>query len=140
MVPWTVRNVFRAPDEDGSTIVGTHGYMPYEQYMGQASPASDLFALGATFLHLLTGRAPPEFMGSAGRLEVPTGLPFGEPLRSVLVRLLAPAPADRFQSAREARATLLGAAYEKSGALVATTKNGKPTNPKSSQSTESTGL
>lgn len=113
-----VRNVFRAPDEDGSTIVGTHGYMPYEQYMGQASPASDLFALGATFLHLLTGRAPPEFMGSAGRLEVPAGLPFGEPLRSVLVRLLAPVPADRFQSAREARAMLLGASYEKSATLV----------------------
>lgn len=113
-----VRNVFRAPDEDGSTIVGTHGYMPYEQYMGQASPASDLFALGATFLHLLTGRAPPEFMGSAGRLEVPAGLPFGEPLRSVLVRLLAPAPADRFQSARDARAALLGAAYEKGASVV----------------------
>ena len=66
-----VRNVFRAPDDDGSTVVGTYGYMPYEQYMGQASPASDLYALGATFLHLLTGRPPPEFMSTAGRLEVP---------------------------------------------------------------------
>ena len=105
-----VRNVFRAPEEDGSTVVGTHGYMPYEQYMGQASPASDLYALGATLLHLVTGRAPPEFMTSAGRLEVPATLPLGDPLRGVLVRLLAPAPADRFQSAREARAALLGAA------------------------------
>jgi serine/threonine protein kinase len=103
-----VRNVFRAPDEDGSTVVGTHGYMPYEQYMGQASPASDLYALGATLLHLITGRAPPEFMSTAGRLDVPTGLPFGEPVREVLVRLLAPAQADRFQSAREVRAALLG--------------------------------
>lgn len=104
-----VRNVFRGPLEDGSTVVGTHGYMPYEQYMGQASPASDLYALGATLLHLVTGRAPPEFLSSAGRLEVPASLPFGDPLRSVLVRLLAPAQADRFQSAREARAALLGA-------------------------------
>ncbi|MGQ0702686.1 MAG: serine/threonine protein kinase [Gemmatimonadales bacterium] len=113
-----VRNVFRAPDEDGSTIVGTHGYMPYEQYMGQASPASDLYALGATLLHLVTGRAPPDFMGEAGRLEVPAGLP--EPLRAVLVRMLAPAPADRFQSAREVRAALLGVAVQqaKRGALV----------------------
>ena len=105
-----VRNVFRSPDEDGSTVVGTHGYMPYEQYMGQASPASDLYALGATLLHVVTGRAPPEFMSTAGRLEVPVTLPFGDPLRGVLVRLLAPAQADRFQSAREARAALLGAA------------------------------
>ena len=103
-----VRNVFRAPEEDGSTVVGTHGYMPYEQYMGQASPASDLYALGATLLHLLTGRAPPEFMTTAGRLEVPTGLSCGDPVREVLVRLLAPAQADRYQSAREVRAALLG--------------------------------
>ena len=102
-----VRNVFRGADEAGSTVVGTYGYMPYEQYMGQASPASDLFALGATFLHLVTGRAPPQFMSSAGRLEVPADLPCGEPLRGVLTRLLSAAPGDRFQSAREARAALL---------------------------------
>jgi serine/threonine protein kinase len=103
-----VRNVFRAPEDDGSTVVGTYGHMPYEQYMGQASPASDLYALGATLLHLITGRAPPEFMTTAGRLEVPPGLPFGDSLREILVRLLAPAQADRFQSAREVRAALLG--------------------------------
>ena len=102
-----VRNVFRGADDAGSTVVGTYGYMPYEQYMGQASPASDLFALGATFLHLVTGRAPPQFMSPAGRLEVPVDLPCGEPLRGVLVRMLAAAPSDRFQSAREARAALL---------------------------------
>ena len=102
-----VRNVFHSAEEAGSTIVGTYGYMPYEQYMGQASPASDLYALGATFLHLVTGRAPPEFLSPAGRLEVPDPLPCGEPLRSVLARMLAPAPSDRFQSARAARTALL---------------------------------
>jgi hypothetical protein len=105
-----VRNVFRAPDDDGSTVVGTYGYMPYEQYMGQASPASDLYALGATFLHLLTGRPPPEFMSTAGRLEVPANLPCGEPMRRVLVRLLSPAQADRFQAAREVKAAMFGQA------------------------------
>ena len=103
-----VRNVFRSPDDDGSTVVGTYGYMPYEQYMGQASPASDLYALGATFLHLVTGRPPPEFMTTAGRLEIPPALPCGEPLRGLLVRMLAPAQVDRFQTAREVRAALLG--------------------------------
>jgi hypothetical protein len=28
-----VRNVFKASGESGSTVVGTYGYMPYEQYM-----------------------------------------------------------------------------------------------------------
>ena len=103
-----VRNVFRAPDDDGSTVVGTYGYMPYEQYMGQASPASDLYALGATFLHLLTGRPPPEFMSTAGRLEVPANLPCGEPMRGVLVRLLSPAQADRFQAAKDVKGAMFG--------------------------------
>ncbi len=102
-----VRNVFRAPEEGGSTVVGTYGYMPYEQYMGQASPSSDLYALAATFLHLVTGRAPPEFMSGEARIEVPAALPCGEPLRGLLARMLAPSPADRYQTAREARAGLL---------------------------------
>ena len=105
-----VRNVFRAADEGGSTIVGTYGYMPYEQYMGQASPASDLYALAASFLHLMTGRAPPEFMSPAGRLEVPAGLPCNDAMQRVLARLLQPAANDRFQSAREARRALVGGA------------------------------
>lgn len=105
-----VRSVFRAPDEAGSTVAGTYGYMPYEQLMGQASPASDLYALAATFLHLITGRAPPEFMTEAGRLEVPSSLPCGERVRAVLSRMLSPSPADRYRSARDVRAAMLGGA------------------------------
>jgi hypothetical protein len=103
-----VRNTFRGPAESGSTIVGTYGYMPYEQMMGQAAPSSDLYALAATFLQLITGRAPPEFMSASGRLEVPRDLPCGEPLRGVLARMLAAAPSERYPSARAARNALLG--------------------------------
>ncbi len=105
-----VRNVFRAPNESTSTVVGTYGYMPYEQYMGQASPSSDLYALGATFLHLITGRPPSDFMTDAGRLEVPESLPCGEPLRAVLARLLATAPGDRYPTAKAARSALFARA------------------------------
>lgn len=113
-----VRNVFMDPDESGSTVVGTYGYMPYEQTMGQASAASDLYALAATFLHLVTGRAPPEFMGESGRLAVPASLPCGERLRMVLTRLLQAAPGERYQSARETTAALL--AEEPAGTALAT--------------------
>jgi len=40
------------------TAIGTPGYAPPEQYQGLAEPASDLYALGATMHHLLTGRDP----------------------------------------------------------------------------------
>ena len=42
----------------GATVIGTFGYMPPEQLLGQVSPASDLYALGATLLHLVTGKSP----------------------------------------------------------------------------------
>jgi nitrous oxidase accessory protein NosD len=42
----------------GGTAIGTWGYVPYEQILGQAEPRSDLYALGATLHALLTGRHP----------------------------------------------------------------------------------
>ncbi|HKS04671.1 MAG TPA: serine/threonine-protein kinase [Gemmatimonadaceae bacterium] len=104
-----VRRVFLSADESGSTIAGTYGYMPYEQYMGQASPSSDLYAVGATVLHLLTGRPPKDFMNSEGRIEVPEELPGDARLRGVVARMLRPSPAERFASARAAREALLAA-------------------------------
>ncbi len=103
----SVRRVFLGPEEAGSTVVGTYGYMPYEQYMGQASPASDLYALGATFLHLLTGRPPREFMTGEGRIEVPDPLPGDPRLTPILTRLLRSSPAERFACARDVRQALL---------------------------------
>lgn len=42
------------------TVVGSYGYTPLEQFGGQAVPASDLYALGTTLIHLLTGVLPAE--------------------------------------------------------------------------------
>jgi serine/threonine-protein kinase len=45
-------------EEKGNTAVGTMGYAPSEQYAGNAEPRSDIYALGATMFHLLTGNDP----------------------------------------------------------------------------------
>lgn len=102
-----VRSALVPSGLEGSTIVGTYGYMPYEQHMGQATPASDLYALAATFLHLLTGRAPPDFMNEDGRIAVPDQLPGGDRQKEVLSQMLRTSPAQRFQAAREVRQALL---------------------------------
>ena len=41
-----------------ATMIGTQGYAPPEQYRGRAEVRSDLYALGATMHHALTGRDP----------------------------------------------------------------------------------
>lgn len=41
-----------------SSIFGTTGYAPPEQYQGQSEPKSDVYALAATLYHVLTGDDP----------------------------------------------------------------------------------
>lgn len=43
---------------DKSSALGTPGYAPPEQYQGKAEPRSDVYALGATMHHLLSGVDP----------------------------------------------------------------------------------
>ncbi len=99
----SVTSGWRAEDERGSTVAGTHGYMPPEQYMGQVSTRSDLYGLGATLLHVVSGRAPSEFSFDDGRINVPQDLAVRRSTLEALNRLLEPAPRDRPQSAKEAR-------------------------------------
>jgi len=40
------------------TMIGTEGYSAPEQYRGEASPASDVYGVGATLHHILTRRDP----------------------------------------------------------------------------------
>lgn len=41
-----------------ATMIGTQGYAPPEQYRGKVEPRSDLYALGATMHHCVSGRDP----------------------------------------------------------------------------------
>ncbi|NTV65209.1 MAG: protein kinase, partial [Oscillochloris sp.] len=65
---------------------GTPGYMPPEQWAGNAEPRSDIYALAATFYALLSGRPPP-----SNRQDEHNPLA----LRSRLARLAPDLPAHR---------------------------------------------
>jgi serine/threonine protein kinase len=43
------------------TLVGTMGYAPLEQFKGLPEPRSDIYALGATMHHLISGAKPAPF-------------------------------------------------------------------------------
>ena len=56
LIDFGIARVFQ-PGQKG-TMIGTEGYSPPEQYRGEASPAGDIYALGATLHHMLTRRDP----------------------------------------------------------------------------------
>ncbi|OYT71456.1 MAG: hypothetical protein CFK52_08150 [Chloracidobacterium sp. CP2_5A] len=51
---------FVSPTQKGVTAIGTMGYAPPELFSGQVEPRSDLYSLGATMFHLLTGSDPQD--------------------------------------------------------------------------------
>ncbi|MEZ4461883.1 MAG: serine/threonine-protein kinase [bacterium] len=88
-------------DGVGSTIVGTFGYMPPEQYAGQSVPATDLFAVGATCVQLLTGKPPSELFEGLHQFKIPSDLPVTLGFENLLLRLTEPDVEKRFQTTRE---------------------------------------
>ncbi|MBW4488653.1 MAG: serine/threonine protein kinase [Trichocoleus desertorum ATA4-8-CV12] len=88
------------------TVVGTYGYTPLEQFGGRAVPASDLYALGATLIHLVTGVAPADLPQKDLRLQWRDRVSLNPQLLDWIDRLTEPAPENRFSTAREALAAL----------------------------------
>jgi len=89
---------------EGSTItvVGTYGYMPPEQYGGRATPASDLYSLGATLICLATGRHPADLPQADLRIQFRSNATLNEAVTDWLEWLTEPALDRRLQSAQEA--------------------------------------
>ena len=88
------------------TVVGTYGYTPMEQFGGRAVPASDLYALGATLIHLLTGVAPADLLQPDLNLKFSDRISLSSDLTSWLQRMTDPNLAQRFSNAEQALAAL----------------------------------
>lgn len=84
------------------TVVGTYGYNPIEQFGGRAVPASDLYALGVTLIHLLTGHPPVDLPQRDLRLQFQDYTDASPALIEWLEILTEPAVERRFSTAQEA--------------------------------------
>jgi len=96
-----------------SVLVVKDGYSPQEFYFAGStqSPCSDLYALGATFYHLISGEAPPNSQTRVAEVAVKNPDPY-EPLAGrfpeyedlfleAVDRAMQIAAKDRFQTAAE---------------------------------------
>ncbi|NJS10789.1 MAG: serine/threonine protein kinase [Microcoleus sp. CSU_2_2] len=90
------------------TTIGKQGYSPMEQIrQGKVSPASDLYALAVTALVLLTGKKPQKLYDiNQKSWDWRSHVNVSPNLGTVLDRMLAEQPGDRYQSAKEVREAL----------------------------------
>jgi len=97
--------------EKGVTAVGTMGYAPPELFSGQADPRVDIYSLGATMFHLLTGSDPQDnpllifdFTKNPRPRQINPSL--SSEMELILIRAVEYKPEHRFQSGAEMRVAL----------------------------------
>ena len=110
-----------------ATAIGKQGYSPAEQMrLGKVSAASDLYALAVTALVLLTGKKPQKLYDihnktwdwrSSSRASL-THVTVSQNLGTVLDKMLAEQPGDRYQSAKEVREALKDPKLSQIGSII----------------------
>ena len=97
--------------EKGVTAVGTMGYAPPELFSGRVQPASDVYSLGATMFHLLTGADPQDnpllifdFTKNPRPRQIAPSI--STEMEHILMRAVEYRPEDRYRTAGEMRTEL----------------------------------
>ena len=106
--------------------MGTPEYAPPEQYhpdRGHTDERADVYGLGATLYHALTGQAPPtatERIASRHAFQRPRTLNphISSSTEAVVLQAMELAVEDRFQSVREMQAALAGTLADSAGTQV----------------------
>jgi tRNA A-37 threonylcarbamoyl transferase component Bud32 len=98
-------------EEKGVTAVGTMGYAPPELFSGNVEARSDIYSLGSTMFHLLTGADPQsnpllifDFQKNPRPRQINTQL--SDQMERILMRAVEYNADKRFASAAEMRRTL----------------------------------
>lgn len=103
VVDFGTARVSRGGNREDTTLLGTRGYAAPEQFggRGETDVRTDIYALGATMYHLLTGSSPADtdfFICPLGELRPELQ---GSGIERIVGRCCAPRREDRFQSAAE---------------------------------------
>jgi serine/threonine-protein kinase len=100
-------------EQKGVTAVGTMGYAPPELFSGNVEPRSDIYSLGSTMFHLLTGADPQsnpllifDFQKNPRPRQINPQL--SDQMERILMRAVEYSADSRFESAAEMRRVLEG--------------------------------
>lgn len=108
LIDFGIARFYKSGKKHDTMFIGTDGYAPPEQYgKAQTDARSDVYALGTTLHHLLTGRDP-----QTTPFKFPAVRSINKKVSREVSAAIATAvrvkPQDRFQTMAEFRAALLG--------------------------------
>jgi eukaryotic-like serine/threonine-protein kinase len=109
---------------DPVTVIQSFGYTAPEQLKGRAVPESDFYALGRTFVHLLTGKHP-DTISPPGAWRQQTQPFISEPLKDLIAQLMEEDPSLRTQSLQKRLNLLQQTIIKPTPAAIVTSKKGR---------------
>jgi serine/threonine protein kinase len=86
---------------EGFTVVGTFDYLPPEQKKGKTVPASDIYSLGATLIHLLSRIPPSRLQGRDQRLQFRSQVNISREFGQILEKMVEPRLERRYRTAAD---------------------------------------
>lgn len=111
LIDFGIARSIHQKEEKGVTAVGTMGYAPPELFSGNVEPRSDIYSLGSTMFHLLTGADPQsnpllifDFQKNPRPRQINPQL--SDQIERILMRAVEYNAASRFTSAAEFRQVL----------------------------------
>src|SRR5262249_17722614 len=107
LIDFGIARIFKAAVKKDTTLLGSQGYDPLEQYgNGQSDDRSDIYAIGATLYDLLTTELPVSAHNR--RLSPALFVPprhinprISTVVEAVILKAMAERPQDRYKSAAE---------------------------------------
>ena len=111
LIDFGIARSINQTQEKGVTAVGTMGYAPPELFSGNVEPRSDIYSLGSTMFHLLTGADPQnnpllifDFQKNPRPRQINPQL--SDQMERILMQAVEYNSDSRFSSAGEMRAVL----------------------------------
>lgn len=106
LIDFGIAREYKPLSDTDTVYIGTRGYAAPEQYgTGQTSAASDIYSLGATLHHLVTGKKPAELLDGFKPVGYYDRMLSAE-FEQIIIKCTKENPSERYQSASELLAAL----------------------------------
>ncbi|MCX7921400.1 MAG: serine/threonine-protein kinase [Clostridia bacterium] len=101
LIDFGIAREYKAGSESDTIYIGTRGYAAPEQYgAGQTNAATDIFSLGITLYHILTGKGPNEPPYELKPVRT-LDKSLSEGIEYIISKCTRQDPGERYQSAQE---------------------------------------